>query len=354
MKRNLIGGVIVVLLITFVAPVAAQEPPTLELPGEVVATDLLHPYGVSIDADGNLWVAQAGNGGNLTLQETDEGTVTAGLTGAVTKVSPDGVASTVFNMPSAGDETASGPLFRVYNHDGLIWLVLASDSSSEDDATVSPPSSPFADAIVAVEPDTNRVVYWIDMWQYEADNDPDGSGELNSNPTDLAWDSDGTLYINDTGANTILSWTPETGLQTFRTWTDDPVPTAIQIMDNGDMYVGFLGQGIAPGAGKVEHWSADGTLLETFSDMTAVTDIQVTDDGTIYAVELFGFDPENPDMPGPGRVVSVTGDGVTPVVEGLPFPYALAQDTEGNLYVTINVVQFGPPMGPGMVLKLAM
>jgi len=55
------------------------------------------------------------------------------------------------------------------------------------------------------------------MQGYELANATDGLAESLSNPTDLVWDSSGTMFINDTGTNTVFTWTETDGLQVFHT-----------------------------------------------------------------------------------------------------------------------------------------
>ncbi|NOG51555.1 MAG: hypothetical protein HND48_20620 [Chloroflexi bacterium] len=96
--------------------------------------------------------------------------------------------------------------------------------------------------------------------------------------------------------NALLAWTEADGLSVVTAWPDNSVPTSVEVAENGDVYVGFLGAGIAPGAGKVERWSG-GALAETFGGLTGVTDILLAGD-TLYAVQLFEMGAEGP---GPGQ-----------------------------------------------------
>jgi len=148
----------------------------------------------------------------------------------------------------------------------------------------------------------------------------------------------------DAGGNDLLSWTEAGGLQLVHAWSDNPVPTSIEVAENGDLYIGFLGAGMAPGAGKIEHWS-DGELVETFSGLSTVTDI-LLDGDTLYAVQLTIFTDQGP---GPGSVVTVTADGATPIAEGLIAPFGIAQGADGALYVTFGTVAFAPGMTGGVV-----
>jgi hypothetical protein len=104
---------------------------------------------------------------------------------------------------------------------------------------------------------------------------------------------------------------------------------------------------MAPGAGKIEHWS-NGELIATFGGLSTVTDI-LLDGDTLYAVQLTIFTDQGP---GPGSVVTVSADGVTPIAEGLPTPFGITQDADGALYVTFGTLAFAPGMTGG-VLKLA-
>jgi hypothetical protein len=92
-------------LVGVVAPAGAVSAP------EVVATGLNDPYKLSFDADGDLFVAEAGTGGDecVTMAppgdaEGEEEEVCFGLTGSVTRVvGGDGAQSRVVTgLPSIG------------------------------------------------------------------------------------------------------------------------------------------------------------------------------------------------------------------------------------------------------------
>jgi hypothetical protein len=176
------------------------------------------------------------------------------------------------------------------------------------------PGAYWADSVVELDAATLRTKTVINLNDFEAVNDPDGAG-YDSNVADIAWAADGTMYIVDAGGNDLLSRTPEDGLQLVTAWPDNPVPTSIEIAENGDIYIGFLGAGLAPGAGKIERWSG-GELAETFSNLNTVTDI-LLDGDTLYAVQMVIFGEQGP---GPGSVVTVSADGVNVVADGLLTP----------------------------------
>jgi hypothetical protein len=136
-----------------------------------------------------------------------------------------------------------------------------------------------------------------------------------------------------------MSWTADAGVEIAASWLfegDNPVPTSVETDAEGNLYVGFLtGFPWPEGAARIEKWSG-GELVETFSGLTAVVGLLVTDDGTIYATELGVFTQGSGFSP--GRVVMVSADGITPLLEGLPSPYGLAMNAAGELYVATGAI----------------
>ncbi|MDX1992907.1 MAG: ScyD/ScyE family protein [bacterium] len=320
-------------------PAMAQEemPP---LPGELVLGDLSAPRGLAFDANGNLLVAVAGTGGETQftmLGPEGESTVNAGLSGRIVSIASDGTAADlIVGLPSYALAMETLGVYRIIPNGGSLWLLFSGAGAGNT-------GSFWQDSVVEYDAETLAVKTIINLNDFEAANDPDGRG-YDTNVADIAWDADGTLYIVDAGGNDLFSWTAEDGLQLVHAWTDNPVPTSIEIAENGDLYIGFLGEGLAPGAGKIEHWSGV-ELVETFSGLNAVSDI-LLDGDTLYAVQLTVFTDQGP---GPGSVVMVTADGATPIAEGLLAPFGIAQGADGALYVSFGTIAFAPGMTGGVV-----
>ncbi len=320
-------------------PAMAQEgmPP---LPGELVLGGLGAPRGLAFDSDGNLLVAVAGTGGEsqFTMSGPDgESAVSAGLSGRIISIAPDGTATDLISgFPSYSFPMETGGVYRVIPNGDSLWLLFSGTGAGNTGAF-------WADSVVEYDAETLVVKNVINLNEFEATHDPDGNG-YDTNVADIAWDADGTLYIVDAGGNDLLSWTAEGGLQLVHAWPDNPVPTTIEVAENGDLYIGFLGTAMAPGAGRIEHWSG-GELIETFSGLSTVSDI-LLDGETLYAVQLMLFTEQGP---GPGSVVMVTADGVTPIAEGLLAPFGIAQGADGALYVSFGTLAFAPGMTGGVV-----
>jgi len=319
---------------------------TMEAMPNTVASGLNSPFGINYDADGNLYIAEGGSGGPIDLgTDPDSGSqLTTGFTSQITEVAADGTQSVALgNLVSVGSAEGGGGAFKVYPKGDSLWVVFGGGASG--------PQPFYGDAVMEINKSNGRVKTYIDVFDYEQTNNPDGADPIDSNATTLAWDAKGQLYIIDTGANDILTWTAADGLNVFKVWKDDPVPTDLEFAADGTFYVGFLGTGIAPMAGHIEHWSADGkTLIETFGNLTAVTDIAIGQDGKLYAVQLLTQFGDQGPVPNTGSIVTVSADGATPVAENLPQPYAIAQAPDGSWAVSVNSA-FAPP-GTGAVIKI--
>ncbi len=335
---RIVSTLALVALFVFSTAAFAQDMPPL--PGELILGDLHAPRGVTVDSSGTMYVVDAGRGGDVTVDmpAIDDPSATVpvslGLSGVVWAVNSDGTATPALQgMPSYAMPTETVGLYRAIPRGDSWWLVMSSAGRG----------AYWGSSVVELDAAgmTSRV---ISLYPYEAANNPDGN-EIDSNAADIAWTDDGTLLIVDAGANALLSWTEADGLATVVTWPGNDVPTSIEIGANGDIYIGFLGAGIAPGAGKVERWS-NGELVETFGGLTGVTDIALDGD-TVYAVQLFLFGEAGP---GPGSVVRIDADGtMTPVAEGLLAPFGIAVGSDGALYVSYGTIAFAPGMTGGVI-----
>jgi len=317
-KRMFFALLMIVALLVPSAIVFAQD----DMMGDILAEGLRNPRNFSFDADGNLFVAEAGlAGGEITVNGDPFGS-----SGQISMIMPDGTSEVVVRGITSYREGNPLGATDVVVTDESIWILIGETS----DFTI-----PFTHALVELDRENNRVKTWVDLLALELDEDPDGNPNQQSNPTDMEVLADGTVLIANAGCNCLMAWSADAGLSVAAVWSfedDNPVPTAVDVGPDGDIYVGFLTGFPFPTEGaRVERWS-DGELVQTYEGLTAVTGLLVTEDGTIYASEFGIFDQGWQ----PGRVVMVSEDGVTPVLEGLMQPYGLAQAPDGTIAVSVG------------------
>jgi hypothetical protein len=326
MFKSVTISLLVLLMILATIPTAAQD--------DVLAEGFISPRGIAYDSDGNLYVVQTGSGGNLEI-EGMFGTIAVGGTGALTRIDADGrIEHLLMNLPSQGPaDSARGPQDVIITDDA-IWLLMGQAGGL-----------PLSQAIVKFDRNTLRVISVTDIYAVEAAQNPDGD-IVESNPTAFDMTADGVFYIADASCNCIMSWSEGNSVEVFTVWdvNDNPVPTGLALGNDNDLYVGFLsGFPFPEGGSRIERWSLDGELLETFDGLTTVVEVLVTDDGTVYAVEHGVFGDTGW---GAGRVVRVDADGIETVANGLSRPWGLAITPTGDLAVVVDSV------GTGSVIQI--
>ena len=329
---------------------APEGPPPFVPPTEVIAEGLRSPRQLFYASDGTLFIAEAGTAGDGAVVADPETTISTGLTGQITAVSPDGEQSVVLPaLPSTNrgnDDTGYRGSQAIYVTDDSYWIGVGEGPESLFGLTL------FYN-VYEVDRETWRIKTRIDTAQAATEAGQPDADAVNSDPTDITVGDDGTVYIADSGCNCLWSWTEEAGLAAFHLWDieDNPVPTGVSVGPDGSVYVSFLsGFPFEVEGTRIEQYSADGELLQTFEGLTMATDVLVTDDGTIYAVELAAGLGDTGFIPDSGRVVIVSEEGVTPVMEGLRLPYALAQAPDGSLVVSVGAAF--DPSGSGMVIAV--
>lgn len=321
MRRLLLAVVLLLVAVAAVAPAAAQEGP------QVLVEGLLNPRNMAFDADGNLYIAEAGIAGpQMTVDDTPYG-----ATGRISVLAPDGTLSVAVQGLISYREGNPLGANAIQVTDESLWVLLGETSDF---------SIPFTHALVELDKTTGRVKNFIDLLTLELTDDPDGNVNEQSNPTDFAVAPDGTILIANAGCNCLMAWTAEAGLSVAAAWPfdgDNPVPTTVEVGPDGDIYVGFLtGFPFPQGGSRVERWRG-GELVQTYPGLTAVTGLLVTADGTIYAAEFGVFNQGW----GPGRVVRVTENGPEPVLENLTNPYGLAQAPDGTIVISTGAIGAG-------------
>jgi hypothetical protein len=346
MRKLLLGLVLVSMLVGVAALTFAQDAP---IPA---AENLNAPRHLFVDADGTLYIVEAGFGGETEV-DTAVGTELGGTSGQITAVSPEGEQSVfVSGFYSVSNEFAqSNGISAVRLTEDSVWVLHGLGPIGDDR-----PTDAATMALVQHDRATLEVLQTIDLYAFEEANNPD-TRDVDSNPVDFVVAADGSIYIADAGANAVLKWVEGEGLSVFKTWIPDgenpaAVPTSLAIGEDGNLLVSFLtGFPFLTGVSWLEVLDAEVNEIVRVDGLTLVTDLWLAEDGTIYAVEYadgfgdFGFNANT------GRIVAIVANTIQPVVTGLNFPYGIADAGDGNFFVSVNSA-FTPP-GSGQVWQVA-
>jgi outer membrane protein assembly factor BamB len=330
-----------------------------------------------------VYITEAGMGGDepLVMPEMEgetsatpvdaESTVIDGLTdtrghsGQITMVAPDGTQSVLVDGLASyllhGFE-AIGPA-GIAVADGQ--LIVANGGAGPLTAVTDPIQ--YENQLLSIDPASGEITVLADIGAYERANNPDPHN-IDSNLYGVAIAADGTIYVNDAGGNTtyrvpagggdpeVVAVHPGIAIPDDQAPPGgnpgrggenelDPVPTDIEVLDDGTVLSALLSGGpFPPGASKVVSITDDGTISDVATGLTMTVALTVGPDGHLYATQIStNFLGE---VPEPGNVVRLLEDGTQEiVVDGLVLPNGIAFDNDGNLLVVTNAVSIGGPTG---------
>lgn len=335
----------------------------------VVADHLDNPRGLAFDPHGDLYVAEAGHGGPVCLGAGPEGPQCAGLTGAISRISPTGQVTTVadhlISVASPEGMAAEG-MVSVSTQGQSLFGQFALHSS------IVPPGAPDIPEVRAARAELGRTVAvardgsWSALaatgdqdYQWTADHQylqPDQFPDANPNALVTVGRNQ---YVADAGAN-LIAKVDNRGHVSTLVYLDvpagsvtDAVPTCVAHAPDGSLYVGeLLGGSYAPGHARV--WRiAGGHASVRWSGFTGIQGCGFDDAGNFYVTEfqahgMFGPDPS-------GDVVRITpaGHRTTLGAGALFFPSGFAYH-HGAVYVSNWSIMPAEGGGPsGQVVRIA-
>jgi uncharacterized protein (TIGR03437 family) len=290
--------------------------------GLATGAQLNLPYGVAVDAAGNVYVADLGNN-------------------RVRRIGPDGVIRTWVGNGGAGSEGDGGPATAAQLHTPRNLAV---------DAAGNLYISEFeGHRVRQVSPDGRiSTVAGTGTAGYRGDGGPGPSAQLSS-PAGLAVDRTGALYIADSQNEVIRKLSPGGAIGTVLGATAGVTlltPIAVAVDSAFTVYV-------ADGSGQVRSWSATGQWstvagtgvsgfagdggLAAAATLTAPHDLAVDASGILFIADGVRLREVNASQ----RILTVAGDGyVHPTGDGGPAtaaelyqPSAVALDWSGNLWI---------------------
>jgi hypothetical protein len=330
----------------------------------VFASGFNNPRGLTFGPDGYLYVAEGGLGGSdSTAGQCDQVVAPVGpYTGStndqanggrISKVSPEGVVSTVVDaLPSSQTQPIPAPLVSgvsdvAFLH-GQLYGLLAGAGCSHGVATVP-------NGVFSVGPGNS--------WTLVADLSAFIQANPVANPNPGDFEPDGTWYSMVAAKGALYAVEPNHGevdrvspngsirrLVDVSAHYGHVVPTAIA--RHGVFYVGNLGDFDPQDQSGDEHvyqLNPNGRIRVRARGLEKVLALAFHG-GKLYALET-STSAGSP-TPGTGRIVRVrAGHPARTIVSDLMFPTGMAIGRDGAFYVSNN--GFGFPAGAGEILRIA-
>lgn len=322
---------------------------------DTIAVGLNGPRGLKFGADGFLYVAESGLGGdNSTLGQCDQvippvGPYLGGNTARILKISPSGLILTVVdNLPSAqnalGDRLGVADIEFMNN---TLYALLAGGGCSHGHSDV--PAS-----IIKINSDATWTVV-ADLSTYQQNNPV-------AEPEEDDFEPDGSWYSLINVRNNLYAIEPNHGEMVKVTKNGDVsrvidfsatyghiVPTAVAF--HGNFYVGNLNTfPVTAGSSNIYKVTPSGQSQIWATGFSTVLGLVFDDQARMYVLEtssVNGFP-----TPNTGRIIKVLPSGKKEIlVDGLFFPTGMTMGPDGNLYVSNK--GFGPPVpGFGEILRI--
>ncbi|HSN72585.1 MAG TPA: ScyD/ScyE family protein [Steroidobacteraceae bacterium] len=332
---------------------------------ETIASGLNNPRGIAFAPNGELYVIEMGNGGPGPCVPSPVFPFPPrcyGPAGALTRIAPDGVPGferVVTGLPSLGLATGAGEggAADVSFHGMVAYVQIGWGGDPALRSALGDAGALFG-SVLQITPG-GRVRPLADIAAHEALFNP-GGGAVDTNPYGLLA-LPGRRVIADAGANALIENLANGSTRTMAVLPPvapgnrDSVPTSVTEGPDGALYVGQLtGFPFWQGTSSVLRVASDGSTVESYADgFTAVVDLAVTDDGTLYVLEVATgqappFPPPNPGL-GVGRLVrQCPGAPQEVLLSGLNTPAGVALGPDGAVYLTNN----GTSPTNGEVLRL--
>lgn len=301
--------------------------------GPAASAQLNYPQGIAIDGSNNLYIADGNN--NRVRMVSDSGLISTIAGNGSARFAADGPASQAeLYTPSAIAFDGAGNLYIAETQNNRVLKV-----------------DPFGNIVTFAGTGTAG---------FDGDGGSAASAQLNF-PSDVTVDGDGNVYIADTQnrrirkVDTLGTITTVAGNGTFGFSGDEGAaldaqlssPTGIAL-DGNDLYIADNGnQRVRKvnGQGIITTVAGDGGYNSIYTDGAEATSVSVmpnkiaVDDGNLYIVETFYGRIHKVDADGKISKFAGTGgsgyagDGASAKQALLNYPYGMAVDSDGNVYI---------------------
>lgn len=353
----------------------------------VIADGLNNTRGLSFGPDGQLYLTEAGTGGNgacVPPVTGQGGSLCYGTSGTVLRIENGQAKPILTGLPSiafADGTGGAGPRDIQFDAAGKPYILVGYGA----DPTFRDRNLGNTDLGKIITPDfqTNSWKTVADLANYELLNNPDG-GDLNSNPLGFFIDGDRLVAV-DAGANNLLSVkTDGSNLQTLTVFPQEilnnpvfpptgtpsnepgqvPTPTEpppaqipIQVVPSsvvkgpdGAYYVSqFTGFPFPEGGAKIYRVDADGKATVYADGFTQLADLEFDIAGNLYALQYANQSAWKGNFD--GSLIKIAADGTRTTIwsgNGLESPNALTIGTDGAIYISNR----SDRPGQGQIIKI--
>ncbi len=342
---------------------------TSRTPGlQVVASGLNQPHHLTIGPDGNLYVAEVGDGVVGAGCVTGAEAACANNSGTIDRITPQGaVTHVVTGLPSVGNPgggSASAGVSDVRVVNGKIYAVIQNQNidPTTGQQTYGPAGALLGD-LVSAPLSGGTATSVASFGPYEAANNPDqvnppipGEATIDSDPYGLVA-YNGGFAVADAAANDILFVNAAGQISTLAVLPDisepsgggavmaQAVPTSLAVGPDGALYVGELGGASSNDVGDVNVYriAPGGTPTVYASGLTMIGSIAFDQAGRLLVMEIDtagindpALAPGGSGLPAPGAIIRINADGsrTTLASAGLEFPLGITVAKDGSVYAS--------------------
>jgi hypothetical protein len=320
----------------------------------VFASALNNPRGMKFGPDGNLYVAEAGTGGETPNSVSCQGPFSylAGNHARILRFDREGARTIVAdNLPSAVDN------FSGYWGAQDVAFIGRTLYALEDAGGCERGHPEFPTSVVRVN-DDGSVTPVVDLAAYVAGHpvaQPDDEDfEVEGSWWNLIAEG-GTLYTVNPNGGDFVKITPGgevTRIVDMSASLGHMVPTALTY--RGNFFIGNLNTfPISPGSSHVFKVTPAGQFTAS-GQFTAILGLAFDHRSRLYVLQASTTDGSFLGDPGEGSLVRVAANGtVEPILSGLDFPSALTIGPDDALYVTVNGIA-PDANGTGQILRVVL